>query len=130
MPTTLLERLFIARNLLERRLGRKVTHSNLGEAVAQQLRRAPFSAATVSQWLSGKQALNFSVTLALAKLCRVDPGWLAFGEESRAPAPEPLERIRKKTPLIDEYAGARPVTGARPRRRRPPSSGRGQVGSG
>lgn len=27
-------------------------------------------------------------TLRLAKLCGVDPGWLAFGEDSAAPAPE------------------------------------------
>ena len=130
MPTTLLERLFIARNLLERRLGRKVTHSDLGEAIARQLRRAPFSAATVSQWLSGKQALSLQVTLALAKLCGVDPGWLAFGEESRAPAPEPPERAGKRTPVIDEYAGARPVTGTRPKRGRPRPPGRRQAGSG
>ncbi len=117
MPTTLADRLFLARNLLERRLGRKVTHRKLGEVIGQRLHRAPFSAATVSQWMSGKQPLSLSAALALAKLCGVDPGWLAFGAASRAPGPP--GRTRKAVPLIDEYAGARPVASGGPKGRRP-----------
>ena len=126
MSTTLVDRLFIARNLLERQLGRKVTHRRLGEVVAQRLQRAPFSAATVSQWMSGKQALSLSAALALAKLCGVDPGWLAFGEASRAPPP--LRGTGKESSVVDEYAGAQPVAGARRKRRRP--SGCRRAGSG
>ena len=85
IPTTLLERLFLCRNLLERRLGRKLSNPELGDLVARRLRRTPFSGATVSQWMSGKQAMSLEAMRAFAEVCSVDPGWLASGAASSAP---------------------------------------------
>ncbi len=85
---TLLERLFFARNFLERQLGQKVTTGQLGQLMAERLGRQPFSASSVSQWMSGKQGMSLEAVRALAELCGLDPGWLAFGEASAAPEPE------------------------------------------
>lgn len=41
----------------------------------------------VSGWRVADQPPPTDRCLAIAERCRVDPGWLAFGEKSRAPAP-------------------------------------------
>ena len=103
-PTTLLERLFFTRNLLERHLGKKVTTGQLGELVAERLGRSPLSAATISQWMSGTQAMSLEAVRAFAEVCGVDPGWLAFGAASRALGP--VDGARQAAPVVDEYATA------------------------
>ena len=42
----------------------------------------------VSEYKARETAPSSERTLALAKEMEVDPGWLAFGEESAAPAPD------------------------------------------
>lgn len=90
MATDMLSaRLFLARLHLERRLGESVTLSSLGEAVAKRVRRdAPFSPAAVSRWFDGSTEPTLDVIEAVAAVCKVDPGWLAFGRRSAAPAPD------------------------------------------
>lgn len=41
----------------------------------------------VSGWKTAEQAPPVERCLAIAERCGVDPGWLAFGEKSKAPAP-------------------------------------------
>lgn len=46
------------------------------------------AASQISGYKGRDEAPPAKRTLALAKACGVDPGWLAFGAESQAPAPE------------------------------------------
>ncbi len=47
----------------------------------------PIPQGTVSKWLLGKAVPPVEKVGALAIVLRVDPGWLAFGEDSQAPPP-------------------------------------------
>ena len=60
------------------------------------------SAASISDYKSRELAPPADRTLAIARWCGVDPGWLAFGEDTEAPAPEGfsawLENQRARRP--------------------------------
>ena len=56
--------------------------------VGEGLGREPVSAATISRWESGESIPDLSTLLQISRLAGVDPGWLAFGQASRAPAPQ------------------------------------------
>lgn len=74
-------RLFDARHQLEGRLRRKVANPEFGQLVAEAMGRdKPFSAASVSQWHSGDQGASPAIIEAIASVCGVRAGWLAFGE--------------------------------------------------
>lgn len=55
------------------------------QALAEQVGVAP---SRIAEYKARTEAPSAARTLALAQACGVDPGWLAFGEDSQAPAPE------------------------------------------
>lgn len=80
------------------RAGRQVTQREVGRRVAELMgRRRPHNPATVSAWFKGTAPDAETIT-ALARALDVDPGWLAFGAASQAPAP-PDPVAMKMTPL-------------------------------
>lgn len=81
------ERLEYALRLKELRERRDVGQKEIGKAVGELLGRKPLTQAAVSGWGKGSEP-SFNVTTAIAVFVGVDPGWLAFGEASAAPAPE------------------------------------------
>jgi hypothetical protein len=86
----LAHRMFSAVNAFERALGRKLTLAQLGERVAAEEvgREAPYAPSVVARWVRGEQEPGTrGQWVALARALQVDPGWLAFGPESAAPAP-------------------------------------------
>ena len=65
-----------------------MSQERLGGLLSAQLgREQPISGATISRWESNDATPDLATLEALAVVCRVDPGWLAFGERSKAPAP-------------------------------------------
>lgn len=81
------------------------------------------SKASVSDYKKSETAPAAERTLAIAQWVGVDPGWLAFGAESAAPAPEGFELWlvgrRKRSPQPAEQPAAEP--GAAINRRRKPA---------
>lgn len=73
---------------LQRRMRRKVTQLEVGQAVAVMLGRGEITSAVVSRYFTGKREMDLVEIAAYAKVLGVDPGWLAFGTDSEAPAPE------------------------------------------
>lgn len=123
MASSLAQRIFHAHLELSYRLGRRVTLSELGALIAQEMGRAePFTAAAVSRWEKGVQIPSPRIIEAIAAVTQLDPGWISHGEKTRAPAP-----VRLPPPAVPtEVASAReapvaepqPARGARiPRRR-------------
>lgn len=51
------------------------------------LKRSDIPAATVSRWEADRAIPDLHTISAIARVARVDPGWLAFGEKSSAPTP-------------------------------------------
>lgn len=85
---TLGRRILRARLELSVRGTQKVTQERLGQLVAEHTERAQrITGATVSRWESGESTPDIQTLEAIAVVCSVDPGWLAFGEKSRAPSP-------------------------------------------
>lgn len=66
--------------------GRQMTDQMLVDRVARVLGRDPVDAGTGGRWFKGTQP-SLATIAALAIVFEVDPGWLAFGELSMAPAP-------------------------------------------
>ena len=67
--------------------GRAPTPEEMIKYVTNELRRADeFSPSSASRWKNGEMP-NVPTIAAIAKYFYVDPGWLAFGELSMAPAP-------------------------------------------
>lgn len=116
----------IALALFAARGEKKPTHDELAKAVAG-LAKQPVTGSMVQSWLAGR---FFPVTMArlwgLARALKVDPGWLAFGEESGAPAPSLREAAPApgagqhlmNLPKIEDR-GAPPAAAPAGRRRRP-----------
>ena len=78
--------------------GEKLSQERLGALVSRELAKgAPITAATVSRWESGDAAPSVASLAAVARVCGVDPGWLAFGADSAAPGPR-----RGKPQLADQ----------------------------
>jgi transcriptional regulator with XRE-family HTH domain len=86
--TTLGERILIARFEASALRSEKLSQERLGVLVSRELSKgAPVTAATVSRWESGDTVPSVTTIAAIARVCGVDPGWLAFGAESAAPSP-------------------------------------------
>jgi transcriptional regulator with XRE-family HTH domain len=74
--------------LEQMRLQRGVTQRDIAEGVSGALGLdPPLRVATVSRWVLGQSVPDVVVMGALAAYFGADPGWLAFGEQSRAPQP-------------------------------------------
>jgi transcriptional regulator with XRE-family HTH domain len=81
-------RIFHARLEASAQRREQLSQHAVGALVAELLRRRrPITAATVSRWESGDALPSLPTVDAIARACGVDPGWLAFGERSRAPSP-------------------------------------------
>ncbi len=92
----LARRMFLARNHLERELGRGVTLEKLGELIAEHLggRDEPIAGSVVARWLKGQQEPRSRAQWeALAKALKVDPGWLTYGTGSMTGATLPAGPI-------------------------------------
>ncbi len=83
------KRLFEALILHSGRQGRMVRHTELGEAIAQAMQREqPLTGAAVGRWFRGVAMPDIPTVRAVAAVLGVDPGWLAFGDDSAAPGPQ------------------------------------------
>jgi transcriptional regulator with XRE-family HTH domain len=108
--TSLGERILIARFEASALRSEKLSQERLGGLVSRDLSKgAPVTAATVSRWESGDTVPSVTTLAAIARVCGVDPGWLAFGAESAAPGP------RRGKPIV---TGQGPVR-EEPRREEP-----------
>ena len=88
------QRLFRAWYLFQLKKGGSATQEWLGRQVGKKLvDREPLSQSAVSRWMKGAKP-DLETIAAIAEVLQVDPGWLAFGELSRAPAPEDPFRDR------------------------------------
>ncbi len=66
-----------------------ISQSTLGLLVGRRLGvEKGISGATVSRWEADESTPDLATVRAIAEVCRVDPGWLAFGEGSKAPGPD------------------------------------------
>lgn len=79
-------RLFEARLYLDGVLRRRLTDREWGDRVGKLLKH-DLSSSTLTRWQSGQTVPDLEQVLAMAKVCQVDPGWLAFGSDSAAPGP-------------------------------------------
>jgi len=91
-----------ARELFEQRGAPIPSQSWLAAKATSFLEGDVISQTTVGAWLAGKSVPETSVRAwAFAKALAVDPGWLVFGGESLAPAPQghhPVARSYDETP--------------------------------
>jgi transcriptional regulator with XRE-family HTH domain len=97
--TGMRDRLFKAWLRYQAKLGRPKAQEWLAEAVSKELGlNEPLTQGSVSRWLTGSEP-NLRTIAALAKVLRVDPGWLAFGSDSAAPPPDdPMQEGMKQHP--------------------------------
>lgn len=79
------ERLFLAWSLWQGRQGRRVTQKELGELLATSGGEA-VGQTTVSGWFNGAIPDLYDIC-RLARIFEVDPGWIAFGKETKASGP-------------------------------------------
>ena len=90
-------RLFQAVSRLEGGLGRRLNQEELGERVGKAMGREPYDQSSVSDWLTNGVVPPVPTVAALAQVCGVDPGWLAFGGgdevESGLVGPTPTRRL-------------------------------------
>lgn len=70
--------------------GGYITLADYGEMVAEEEGRPrPYAASSVQAWMvPGGSMPDSPGKLAIARLAGADPGWLDYGAESAAPAPE------------------------------------------
>lgn len=88
--TELSARLFTAWYLLQARTGGAKTQDWLAEEVSKELGLEPqeyLTQSLMSRYLRGSTTPPVGTIAAIAKVLGVDPGWLAFGPASQAPAP-------------------------------------------
>lgn len=77
---------------LEDLLGRDMPRTAIGRRVGHFAGRTGFSSKVVGGWYDGGQEPELALKIVIARALDVDPGWLWFGEESAAPAPEKVSR--------------------------------------
>lgn len=78
-------RLKLARLFLGSSEGRTVSNAEFGKRVGAALGRDPIDQSAVSRW--GRTVPDVKTLEAIASVCDVDPGWLAFGDKSSAVPP-------------------------------------------
>lgn len=86
-----------ARLQLDHAMARRVRGPEFARLVRDALGRETLTASTVQRWEEGSEP-DLATIAAIASVCGVDPGWLAFGAASKAPPPEnPVEiRMRRR----------------------------------
>lgn len=90
------QRLFRSWYLFQLKKGGTATQSWLGAQVGRKVApRVSISQSAVSRWMKGSRP-DLEVIAAIAETLNVDPGWLAFGELSAAPAPEDPFRVKMR----------------------------------
>lgn len=95
-------RLRAARNVLNASEPKPVSHTELGRRVGGFLQTDPIVTSAVSRW--GKETRpDLDTTLAIATVCGVDPGWLAYGDLTDASKP-PLWSFGPTLPARDDAA--------------------------
>jgi transcriptional regulator with XRE-family HTH domain len=101
-------RILLAHMLLADKLGNAVSLAEFGRRVAKEEgREEPYSPGTVSRWESGDGQPSVDTLAAIARLCDVEFGWLAIGEEGGEP-PEQQVDLRL---LAAARRGGRRATG-------------------
>lgn len=92
-------RFLVAHLLLNNARGQKVTLAELGEELAALIpertsrgKVTPLDASTIHRVETAKQEPDSAVVEAMALVCQragvdIDPGWLLFGDATRAPRP-------------------------------------------
>jgi hypothetical protein len=68
-------------------------------------RQVGVAASRIVEYKARSEAPGASRTLALARVMAVDPGWLAFGEASQAPAPGGFDTWIRNRAARDPFAG-------------------------
>ena len=82
------DRIVVARMVLSADELAKVSQEALGARVAEHLNDPrPITGATVSRWETGESVPDLETLAAIGAVCRVDPGWIAFGAASSAADP-------------------------------------------
>lgn len=84
------DRFFDAWAHLDQRERRRVSGVEFARRVGKELKSSPPSGSTVGRWKEGTIP-DITTVAAIARACDVDPGWLAFGHLSGAPAPPMAE---------------------------------------
>jgi hypothetical protein len=69
------------------REGKRVGQGEVGTGAAKRLPRGTLTPAAISRHFNGRMP-SVATVAAYAAEMGVDPGWLAFGELSEAPAPD------------------------------------------
>ena len=92
MPQEFVARLLEAFLHLSGQAGRKLGYRDLGDRVGEILGEGPINQSKLTRWFNGETEPDLREVRAIAKACGVDPGWLAFGEASQAPAPGHTKR--------------------------------------
>jgi transcriptional regulator with XRE-family HTH domain len=108
------QRAFWAHRAAEQRFRRDISQKEIGERVAKRLGEPrPIHQSTAGKWLkSGKEGgavPDVPTIAALALEFAVDPGWLAFGGASRAPAPDGYSPPAAKPPAVPPAYHGKPV---------------------
>jgi transcriptional regulator with XRE-family HTH domain len=99
-------------------LGRNAKYRDVVRLLSEYLGK-PVSDKTVSRYFNGRIPREREVLLGLAKVMHVDPGWLAFGEDSAAPSPRSGNTLGYHR---------EPLQGEREREQREPTNGHGGHG--
>lgn len=99
------KRLFRAWWSYQAAVGGERSQEWLAEAVSNELGlKEPLTQSAVSRWMRG-EGISLKKLVALAKVLGVDPGWLAFGEDSKAPPPaDPMQEGMRRL-LLPEKDG-------------------------
>lgn len=91
--TTFRDRLFTAWHLHHVRTGTTQSQGWLADTVSQHLGLPkPLTQGAISRWFAADTEPDLKTIGAVAAILEVDPGWLAFGAASAAPAPSHAER--------------------------------------
>jgi transcriptional regulator with XRE-family HTH domain len=92
------QRMVVAQISLMSQIGHRVTFVELAERVSRAHGKRSFTAGQVSEYQKANVMPPLEVVWAYAKACGVDPGWLAFGDDTSASGPSGFAGV-PNTPL-------------------------------
>jgi transcriptional regulator with XRE-family HTH domain len=97
------DRLFQAWTYHQLRMGGQLSQEWLAGEVSRRLGlKVPLTQSGVSRWLRGSVPKDLRTIVVLSQALRVDPGWLAFGDDSKAPTPvDPMSLRMHPRPETD-----------------------------